>query len=418
MPAEIKMTTNERRKYLKIMRPRYLKADRAEKKTLLDEMEQVTRLHRKSLIRLMRSQLTRKPRQRQRGPTYDREVENALHIIAESMDYICAQRLTPCLASTAQLLAIHGELCLTEELLEKLRHISISTVKRILKHIRRDERCLPRRNTERALQLSRDIPAGRIPWHTLEPGHFEVDLVHHGGSVASGEYMCTLQLVDVATGWSERAAVLGRSALVMEAAFSYILSRLPFPILELHPDNGSEFLNAHLIKFFKDKVGGVHLSRSRPWKKDDNRFVEQKNYSLVRAYLGYRRFDTVAHVLAANHLYDRMWLYYNLFQPVLHISRKESRTAPGQRPRITRYYDEASSPFDRLCMTGAITPEQRLRLEQLRQQTNPRKLRQEIYSMIEALSSLPDENGPQDVRHTFAAFSHPARPAVPILASP
>ena len=127
----------------------------------------------------------------------------------------------------------------------------------------------------------------RIPWDEAEPGHFEVDLVHHCGPSASGEYVHTLQMVDVATGWSERVAVLGRSFRVMRVGFQRCLERLPFPVLEIHPDNGSEFLNHHLVRFFRDTVQEVDLSRSRPYHKNDNRNVEQKNSTLVRAYLGY-----------------------------------------------------------------------------------------------------------------------------------
>ena len=118
---------------------------------------------------------------------------------------------------------------------------------------------------------------GRIPWDTRESGHFEVDLVHHSGSSTSGEYVHTLQMVDVALGWSERVAVLGRGQRAMELGFRRIQARFPYQIRELHPDNGSEFLNDHLVRFWGSEITGLKLSRSRPWKKNDNRFIEQKN---------------------------------------------------------------------------------------------------------------------------------------------
>ncbi len=111
----------------------------------------------------------------------------------------------------------------------------------------------------------------RIAWDTAEPGPFEVDLVHHGGESTAGEYGYPIQLIDVATGWSERVAVMGRGQTAMEGGFRRILERIPFPILELHPDNGTEFFNLHLVRFWKDKVTGVQLSRSRPYHKNDNR---------------------------------------------------------------------------------------------------------------------------------------------------
>lgn len=407
MPADIKMTLDERRKYLLRMRLRYLQANRTERSRLLDEMAQVTELHRKSLLRLMKDEPVRKLRQRQRGRTYNYEVDDVIRVVAESLDYICAERLTPGLVPTTQLLVKHGELTVSEDVLAQLGQISISTVKRILTRLRQDERRLPRRKPERTMRLLQEIPALRIPWDIQEPGHFEVDLVHHGGPSSTGEYLYTLQMTDVATGWSERVAVLGRSALVMEAAFRRILTRLPFPIIELHPDNGSEFLNYHLLKFFKEAVKGVRISRSRPWQKNDNCHVEQRNDSLVRAYLGYDRLDSVAQALAANQLYDQMWLYYNFFQPVLHISEKILVVDDGQRPHVKRRYDTARASFDRLCQAKGLPAERQQQLEQLRQQTNPRRLHQQVHTLLDFVLALPAADSPQDVHETLAALAEP-----------
>jgi hypothetical protein len=237
------MTIDERRKYLRTMKKRYIKANRKAKGRLLDEMEAVTGLDRKTLIRLMNGSLKRKRRSTQRGRTYGPQVDDALRIIHESYDYICAERLTPNLVQMTRHLAAHGELEATPLLLDQLRRISISTVQRRLSRIRQDQPRLPRKKPKPRRKLLRDIPMLRLPWNIARPGHFETDLVHHCGPSASGEYACTLQMIDVATGWSERRAVLGRSLLVMEDAFRYILARLPFPVLQIHPDNGSEFLN-------------------------------------------------------------------------------------------------------------------------------------------------------------------------------
>ena len=331
MTTEDRMTIDERRKYLRRMKKRYVCADRAERSRLLDEMEALTSMHRKGLIRLMHSSLERKPRRKQRGRTYGLAVDDALRIIAESLDYICADRLAPNLVWLATHLSTHGELEVSPPLLEQLGRISVSTVKRRLKHQRRDRPRLPRKGPRRANKVQRDIPMKRIPWDVREPGHFEVDLVHHCGDSASGEYASTLQMIDITTGWSERVAVLGRGYLVMQDAFRRILARLPFQVREIHPDNGSEFLNHHMVRFWGELVQGVILSRSRPYQKNDNRHVEQKNATLVRAYLGHERLDSVAQVLAMNQLYDQMWLYYNLFQPVMRLTRK-SVTFPQDKP--------------------------------------------------------------------------------------
>ena len=388
MTTEDRMTIDERRKYLRRMKKRYVCADRAERSRLLDEMEVFTGMHRKSLIRLMHGSLERKPRRKQRGRTYGLAVDDALRIIAESLDYICADRLAPNLVWLATHLSAHGELEVSPSLLERLGRISVSTVKRRLKHQRRDRPRLPRKGPTRANQVQRDIPMKRIPWDVDEPGHFEVDLVHHCGDSASGEYASTLQMIDIATGWSERVAVLGRSYLVMKDAFRRILARLPFPVREIHPDNGSEFLNHHMVRFWGELVQGLILSRSRPYQKNDNRHVEQKNATLVRAYLGHERLDSVAQVLAMNQLYDQMWLYYNLFQPVMRLTDKTVTFQQDKPTRVKRVYDQARTPFDRLCNTDAISHQCRQQLETVREQTNPRRLRQEIYDWIDHIFSL------------------------------
>lgn len=389
MSTDDKMTIDERRKYLRLVQRRYVGATRAERSKLLDEMVQIIGLDRKTIIRLMKGDLARKPRQRQRGCTYGPEVDDALRVIAETLDYICAERLTPQLALTAEQLARHGELSLTPALLTQLQQISVSSVRRRLQRLRQDEPRLPRSKPKPTDPLRRAVPMGRIPWDQPEPGHFEVDLVHHCGPSASGEYIHTLQLIDVRTGWSERWAVLGRSYRVMQAAFQGCLARLPFPIIELHPDNGSEFFNQHLLRFWAEAVPELLWSRSRPYHKNDNRFVEQKNSSLVRAYLGYDRFDTVAQTQALNRLYDHMWLYYNFFQPVMRLKSKTLMTTTGQLTQTKRTYDRAQTPFDRLCATEAITPTERVRLQALRDQTNPRQLHREIHILLDQLFRLP-----------------------------
>jgi hypothetical protein len=228
-----------------------------------------------------------------------------------------------------------------------------------------------------------------IPWDTQDPGHFEADLVHHCGTATDRNYMHTVQLIDIATGWSERYATLGRSYARMEEAFARILVRLPFPIRELHPDNGSEFFNAYVVAYWKKEAPQAQLSRSRPFHKNDNRFVEQRNSSEVRAYFGTQRLDTRTQTLAANRVYDKLWLYYNLFQPIQRLAEKATVPVEGGGFGTRLRHDEARTPFDRLCATGILATEKRESLERLRDQTNPRRLKQEIYDLIDYTLALP-----------------------------
>lgn len=391
MSTEEKMNINERRKYLRRMQALYAKAGRKERGRLLSDMEAVTELHRKSLIRLMNGDLERKPRRKQRGKVYKADVDHILCIIDESLDYICAERLTPALVKMAQHLAAHGELETTPMLLEQLEQISVSTVKRHLATIRRGQpRPRRRRGAKRANSLARNIPMRRIPWNEREPGHLEIDLVLHCGDSVSGEFVSTLQMIDVATTWSERVGILGRSYLVVEDAYWRILGRLPFPVVEIHPDNGNEFINHQSLRFWGEILEGVRISRSRPYQKNDNRMVEGKHSPLVRGYLGYDRIDTVAQVQLVNRLYDKAWWHYNFFQPVLRLEKKTlTRDEQGQLIYVKRRYDEARTPFERLCKTKAILPEHQTRLARMRDEINPRQLRQQIYDLIDQIFALP-----------------------------
>lgn len=393
------MTLVERFKYLHLIQSRYLRSSRPERTALLTEAEQVTHLDRKTLIRRLHGNLTRKPRRRQRGRTYGREVEAAVRLVGETLDFPCAERLQPVLAAMAAHLAEHGELDLCPRLLDQLGRISVSTVTRMLRHLRRDQPRLPRRRPPQTNSLTRHVPAGRIARCQADPGHVEADLVHHAGPSPAGLYVHTLQLVDVATGWSERVAILGRSYLVMRDAFARILARLPFPLLEIHPDNGGEFFNHFLMAYWRETLPQATLSRSRPFCKNDNPFVEEKNGSAVRAYLGFQRLDTVAQTNLLNQVYDRMWLLHNFFFPVMRLQAKQFHL--GRSP--SRTYDLAQAPFDRLCSTGTLPPGRQAELANLRQSTNPRLLHDEIHARLARLLQSPcaKPGASQDVRKTL-----------------
>lgn len=392
------MTLSERRKYLHLLQSSYRSASRRKRSELLDEAERVTGRHRKSLIRLLRGNLERKPRSRQRGRAYGPQVEYAVRLVARTLDYPCAERLQPALVPTASSLAEHGELQLSHEFRESLERISVSTVGRMVQRMRRDghQPRLARTRPSPPNLLTRSIPAGRLPRPLPEPGHFEVDLVHQGGDSSTGQYVHTLQLIDVATGWSERVAILGRSYTVMQDAFERILARLPFPILELHPDNGGEFFNRFLLTYWKQAVPHLTLSRSRPFHKNDNPLVEEKNGSLVRGYIGFARLDTVAQTNLLNQIYDRMWLLHNAFHPVMRQLGNPDRTT-------LRRYDRPLPAFDRLSDTGILPPDRQAALADLRRATNPLALRNEVHLLLDRLSRLPNAKPgrAQDVHRTL-----------------
>src|SRR5205085_2671839 len=189
MPMQDEMTIDERRKYVKLMAVRYRKARRAVRSQLLSEMEQVTKLHRKHLLRLLNgTSLERKKRRTPRSRTYGEEVERVVLQVWKSLDYICAERLRPSLLSMARHLARFGVVSLSPEVEQQLQTMSTSTVQRVLRKNRSRKEQLPRKGPHRANQVTKGVPMGRIPWDTPDPGHVETDLVHHGGESASGEY--------------------------------------------------------------------------------------------------------------------------------------------------------------------------------------------------------------------------------------
>lgn len=393
MERRERWSVDERRRYLGRMRERYRKVDRAGRGALLTEMAAVTGMHRKSLVRLMNAvSLARQPNRKGRGRTYGPEVVRIIRKVWECLDYICAERLTPTLLKTARHLATFGEVELTADVEEKLARISVATVQRRLSGAPRLDRPLPRRGPEKANHLRAAVPMGRLPWNVSEAGHCETDLVHHAGGSSEGLYAHTLQVVDILSGWSVRVALMGRGQQAMGVAFQTAFARLPFPILTLHPDNGGEFFNNHLVRLFGEEMTGLKLMRSRPYQKNDNRFVEQKNSSLVRAYLGHDRLDTPAQVAALNALYERMDLYYNLFQPVLRLVEKTVTDG-----KLRRRWDTAATPFQRLLTAEALAADEAERIQIQYEQTNPRALRQEIYDGLGTLWTT-SRNHPSDVR--------------------
>lgn len=222
----------------------------------------------------------------------------------------------------------------------------------MVRRLRRDQPRLPRRQTTQTHSLLRHVPAGRVARCPAEPGHVEADLVHHAGPSSDGLYVHTLQLVDVATGWSERVAILGRSSLVMRDAFTCILGCLPFPLLVIHPGNGGEFFSHLLMTYWRETLPQATRSCSRPFCKNDNPFAEEKKGSAVRAHLGFQRLSTVAQTNLLNQVSDRMWLLRSFSFPAMRLQVKQYR--PGRSPR--RSFDLPQAPFDRLCASGTLPP--------------------------------------------------------------
>jgi len=385
------MSISARFEYLSVMQERYRVADRRAKSQLLDDMEAMTHLSRKHLVALMsRRVLHRRRRSRERERTYDGEVAEAIAIVADALDWDCAERLQPRLRPTAERLIACGEMQVTPAGLDQMNQISISTVARMLKHLRPTER-LPRAYPGRRADTSAQqaVPIALIPWDEIEPGHFEVDLVHHGVPDETGRRVCTIQFIDVLTGWSERFAIMGTGFDAVWKAIQAFRDRCPIPIREVHTDNGSEFINWAFIAAFGQQMVGVSHTRGRPGYHNDNRFVEQKNSSLVRAYLGSTPLHSFEQLRALNHLYGEMWLYYNFFQPVLRQVERTAVMGDDGIIRLRRRQDRARTPLERLLEAEPpIARETKERLQALYNTLNPLALKRSIHAQVAALRAM------------------------------
>jgi hypothetical protein len=382
------MNIDERYKCIRRMARRYHEATRAEKGQILDVLSSQTGLHRKSLLRLLHPPEgpQRQPQRQRRSRTYTAAFDDALRLLGRSLNWVCAERMRGILLERAAHLARFGHLTLTPLLCQQLAQVSLSTLRRTLQRLRQDEPRLPSRRGRRPTPsaLARAIPAGRIAADLAEVGHWELDLVYHGGAAADGVY--TLQMIDVRTAWSERRAIYGRGERAVATALRDIIARCPLPIREVHSDNGTEFLNRHLHALLGERLPGCRISRSRPWQKNDNRFVEQKNYTLVRAYLPRSVcLLTPPQAQELNALYDDMGLYYNFFEPVLRQTLAYVTYTPDGHIRLRRQYDRARTPLCRLLESHTLSAAQEQALSQLYQDTDPLLLLERIRCRLDAL---------------------------------
>ncbi|HEY8394731.1 MAG TPA: transposase [Thermaerobacter sp.] len=345
------MSLPSRREYLAQMRQRYRAApSRRERSQILDEVQRVCGYHRKYAIRVLNQAAPAPagPRCRSRRRLYD-EALPAIALAWEALDFPCAERLHPVLLPTAERLAAHGELVLTDDIRRALSRISRATLARRLAEMPSPK---PRRRLPRPKPglLRNEIPVGTYAWDEARPGALEVDLVEHNGGSTAGHYAYTLSVVDIVTGWSRRQAILGRGQRVVHAALTDLLADWPYPVWALHTDNGPEFANHLLLRYTQQH--GLEFTRSRPYRKNDNAHVEQRNRQLVREMVGYARYDRPQQVEQLNRLYRCLDLYANVFLPTRKLVGK---VRDGSRVRKT--YDAARTPLQRVLERGLLTRE-------------------------------------------------------------
>ena len=366
---------HSRNEYLKELQQRYLMAkSRKEKSSILDEYCRNTHQNRKYAISKIRSFRSSHPsRRRKRKQIYDGYVRAALARVWEIFDYPCGQRLAPLLKSEVSRLRQLEEIFISNEMADKLKVISPATIDRKLKHQRevlhlKRHRIRPKPSS----LLYRRIPIRLTEWDTSKVGFLEIDLVNHGGSSSQGLYVCSLNTVEISSGWHEAEAVMGKGQDPTFEALKMIRERTPFQWKGIDSDNDAPFINHHLINYSEKE--NLEFTRSRPNKKNDNAYIEQKNWTHVRKTVGYLRYDTERERTLMNSLYrNELRLYKNFFSPVMKLKRKIRFAG-----KVKRQYHTPKTPYQRLIESGQISEEETRKLTALYRQLNPAELKRTI----------------------------------------
>lgn len=389
----------ERRSVTAVVAKRYQKATKKEKSVILGEYTQLTGYNRCYAAFLLRNHGRklrinnntvlvgdcRKRVKRIRDGTYDEEVVRVLKKVWLIMGFICGKRLKPALKEVIPTLEKYKEIELDKTIREKLLKISAATIDRVLAPERKKRSLRNRARTKPGTLLKHQIPIRTFSeWDENRPGFVEIDLVGHEGGDPGGDYIQTLDMTDVCTGWTETQAVKNKARVWVFEALKEIRKRLPFKLLGIDSDNGSEFINAHLYGYCEEEQ--ITFTRARAYRKNDNCYVEQKNYSVVRRAVGYHRYDTPQQLRLLNQLYSHLRLYTNYFQPVMKL---EEKIRVGSK--VKKRYDQPKTPYQRVLESPQVEKENRENKEKLNQEyakLNPAELRRRIITLQIKLRKL------------------------------
>ena len=384
------MSPRSKKDYLEAIFPRYKKAKRRLQKTkIVDEFCKVCGYHRKHALRLLgKFKRFTKPKIRKRGKpsVYNQPaVLTALERIWLDANMPCSKRLI--VVIPLWLPHYPGGLGLT--IIKSLTKISASTIDRVLKHSRKKYKHVNISTTKPGTLLRKQIPIKTNQWEEFRPGFLEADTVAHCGGKIEGDYANTVDFVDIATTWTEQRAVWGKGETGVLEQIKDVEESLPFPLRGFDSDNGGEFLNHHLFRHFTDnpqRKNQIQFTRSRAYKKNDNAHIEQKNYTHVRQFLGYRRFDNPKIVDLLNDLYKNEWrLYHNFFLPSVKLIEKERI-----RSKVIKKHDKPKTPYQRVLEADSsdVSAQNKHKLTQQLEYLNPFELKKIIDKKIEKILLL------------------------------
>ena len=373
---------------IKTIKPRYLKADKREKSNILNEFCFNAGFNRKYAINILSASYEYNKIERygrkKRKIIYGSAVMLPVIKIWELLEYPCGARLKPALLPTAKAMIRHNELAICSKVEKQLENISVKTLDRRLSREREIRRLKRNRGTTmRGSLLKSSIPIRITEWNTDQLGFIEMDTVAHNGGDPGGEFIYSLDMTDIFSGWSEQIAVIGKGKTGIVNSINHIKQELPFKVKGFDSDNGAEFVNWHLVDYCKQN--DIYFTRSRPDRKNDNAYVEQKNNTHIRHWLGYGRYDTFEQLNMVNDLYrNELRLFNNFFRPVMKIKSKERINNSVCR----KIYDIAKTPYQRLMESNQISFEKRQKLEQLYLSLNPVQLKTKIDQKLNKIKNL------------------------------
>jgi len=360
--------------YLETIYLRYKRASRKEKSMILNEFCENCGYHRKHAIRVLNNfkRFTKpKPKKRGKPSVYNKaSVIEPLKRIWLKANLPCCKRLTVIIPLWLPYYAEEfGGLSL--ETVKALRKISPPTIDRLLKPSRIKYGGRGRSTTKPGTLLRKHIPIKTNQWDEHRPGFLEADTVAHCGDTTEGLYVNTIDFVDIATSWTEQRAVWGKGERAVLKEIGNVESTLPFPILGFDADNGNEFLNWHLFRHFTERKHPIQFTRSRAYHKDDNSHIEQKNWTHVRQWLGYHRFDNPMLVPLLNELYTSEWrLYHNFFCPSIKLLEKKRIAS-----KTIKKYDAPKTPYQRVLESNHVSASRKRILKEQFRELNPFRLR-------------------------------------------
>jgi len=385
-----KMTLTARAELTNVVRRRYCASTGAEKRKILDEFIAVTGYHQKSAIRALNAEpISRKRQTRVRASLYDEAVRAALIVLWEASDRVCGKRLRALLPILLPALERNGHLHLLAPMRQKILAMSASTIDRLLR-VPRSATGLQKRR--RAMpEARRRVPVRTFAdWNEPLPGSMEMDCVAHCGDANRGSYVNSLVLTDIASGWTEAAPLVVRESGLLVETLERVRLGLPFALRALDVDNGSEFVNESLINYCLRH--GIELTRSRPYRKNDQAWIEQKNGAVVRKLLGYRRFQGIAAAQAITRLYGASRLFVNFFQPSFKLAEKHREGA-----HVSKRYHPPQTPCERLLLAESLPEAAKAKLRGVANALDPLRLLEEIRAVQAHLVMLADGETPPGV---------------------